>query len=158
MAAAGGWHHGVPFQLTLGGRTGLRGYRDHLHPGGRRIVASLEHRRYVGWPLPTLFDLGTVTFVDVGRMWSGDVPFGIDTPLRVNIGAGLRAAFPPGSRQTFRLDVGVPIRSDFTLSDVVLQAGVGQAIGRRFARRDPQVGRSSRHGLSSSTFTFPSLP
>jgi hypothetical protein len=155
LAGAGGWHEGVPFQLTLGEDAGLRGFPRHLYPGGRRLVASVEHRANLGWPLPRLFDLGSVAFVDAGRIWAGDAPFGIDSPVRVNVGAGIRAAFPPGSRQTFRLDVGVPAHSGVGRDDVIFTLGVGQAIGLRSLRRDPQLGRSSRQGVSTSIFLFP---
>src|SRR5690606_3248891 len=110
LSAVGGWSASSPFQLSLGGDAGLRGFPRHVDPGGRRVVASIEHRRYLGWPLPDLFDLGGVAFIDAGKIWPGDVPFGIESPVRATAGVGLRAAFPAGSRQTFRADVGIPLR------------------------------------------------
>jgi uncharacterized protein YciU (UPF0263 family) len=154
LAAAGGWNTRVPFQLTIGGATGLRGYPRHVFPGAQRAVLSLERRSYLGWPLPQLFDLGTVAFVDVGRTWAGDVPFGVDSPYRANVGLGLRGALPPGSPSTFRLDLAAPIESSFRLSDLVVSLGVGHAIGRA-VREDPQLVRSLRQGISASLFTRP---
>ncbi|HUE97270.1 MAG TPA: hypothetical protein VMN39_11455, partial [Longimicrobiaceae bacterium] len=153
IAAAGGWDTRVPFQLSLGARTGLRGYPRHLDPGGRRVVASLEHRAYLGWPAPSLFDLGSVAFLDVGKIWPGDVPFGIESPVRGAAGVGIRVGFPPGSRQTFRADVGLPIQSEVGSRGVVVSVGVRQVIGRRVRLPDSQLRRSANYGLSVSDFT-----
>lgn len=154
VSAVTGWKGSIPFQLTLGGDTGLRGYPRHLDPGGGRVVASLEHRAYLGWPFSDLLDLGSVLFTDVGKIWPGDVPFGIESPVRATAGFGIRAAFPPGSRQTFRADVGFPLRGGEDLRGVVVSVGVGQVIGRRVARRDPQLVRSARFELSGADFVY----
>jgi hypothetical protein len=151
VSALGGWHSRVPFQLSLGGVAGLRGQPWHLDPGGRRVVGSVEYRANLGWPFPELLDLGTVTFVDVGQIWQGHAPFGEGSSLRASVGAGIRAAFPPGSRQTFRLDVGIPVERGASIRDFSVSIGVGQAIGRT-ARRDPQIHRSSRYGVSMNDF------
>jgi hypothetical protein len=152
LSAVGGWHPRAPLQLTLGGDAGLRGFPRHSDLGARRVVASVEHRSYLAWPLPDLFDLGSVVFLDVGQIWAGDLAFGMDSPVRASAGFGVRAAFPPGSRQTFRLDVGVPLQQSAGFGDVVLSMGVGQAIGRQAARRDPQLLRSARYGLRPRDF------
>ncbi|HEX5871264.1 MAG TPA: BamA/TamA family outer membrane protein [Longimicrobium sp.] len=150
----GGWRTMVPFQLTMGNRAGLRGLPAHAWPGERRMVASLEHRMYLGWPYPRLFDLGTAVFVDAGKMWAGEDPFGVNSPIEASVGFGLRAAFPPGSRRTYRMDVAVPFADALSGRNVVVTFGVGQAIGR--ARQDdPQLRRSSRRALSASLFSFP---
>lgn len=150
----GGWRTMVPFQLTMGNRAGMRGLPTHAWPGERRGVASLEHRMYLGWPYPRLFDLGTAVFVDVGKMWAGGDTFGMNSPVESSVGFGLRAAFPPGSRRTYRMDVAVPVTGGVSARNVVVTFGVGQAIGR--ARDDdPQLRRSSRRALSASLFSFP---
>ena len=151
-SALGGWHSRVPFQLTLGGDAGLRGYPRHVDPGGRRIVGTIEHRAYLGWPMPELLDLGTVAFLDIGKIWPGHTLFGVDSPVRASFGVGIRAAFPPGSRQTFRLDLGLPIESGMAWSDLSIRIGVGQAVGRRSILRDPQLLRSTRYSLSTVDF------
>lgn len=153
FSAAGGWRTTVPFQLTLGNRSGLRGLPRHAATGSRRAVLSLEDRFFIGWPYPQLFDLGGVAFVDVGRSWAGG-SFGTDPRIHATAGVGLRTAFPPGSRRTYRLDVAVPVAGGGRLSDVEVSIGVGQAIGR-VMRDDPQIRRSSRRTLSASLFTFP---
>jgi hypothetical protein len=154
VSAAGGWRTTVPFQLTLGNRSGVRGLPRHAATGARRAVLSLEDRFYLGWPYPQLFDLGGAAFVDVGRSWDGGHVFGMDSGVHASVGVGLRAAFPPGSRRTYRLDVAAPVAGGGGLRDVVVSVGVGQAIGR-VVRDDPQIRRSSRRTLSASLFNFP---
>jgi len=156
VRAAGGWHTVTPFQLTLGSDAGLRGFARHTDPGGRRIVASLENRAFLGWPLPDLFDLGGVAFLDAGKIWPGSAPFGVTSPTRVNAGAGLRAAFPPGSRQTLRIDLGVPIVAREDQRRFFLSVGMGQMIGSRAAIYQ-QLQRSVRVG-SVPTFIRPAEP
>jgi hypothetical protein len=152
VAGSGGWNPRVPFQLTLGGTTGLRGQPDHLAPGSQRVIASLEARSFLGWPYPQLFDLGSVVFVDAGRIWAGDAAYGQSSRVHANLGVGLRGAFPPGSHNTFRLDIAAPLAAGLSLADVVFSVGVGQAIGRQ-PRYDPQLVRSSRRGTSTSLFS-----
>lgn len=154
FSGAGGWRTTVPFQLTLGNRSGVRGLPRHAATGARRAVLSLEDRVYLGWPYPQLFDLGGTAFVDVGRSWAGGSLYGTDPRFHASVGAGLRAAFPPGSRRTYRLDVAVPVAGGGSLSDVVVSVGVGQAIGRE-TRDDPQIRRSARRTFSASLFNFP---
>lgn len=152
VSAVGGWESTIPFQLTLGGDTGLRGYARHLDPGGRRLVASVEHRAFVEGPFADLFDMGTVLFADAGKIWPGDAPFGVESPIRATAGFGIRAAFPPGSRQTFRADFGIPLIADQGIDRFVISIGVGQLIGRRVAGRDPQLERSAHYRLSAAHF------
>jgi hypothetical protein len=153
-SVVGGWRTTVPFQLTLGNRAGLRGFPTHAYPGERRWVATVEHRAYLGWPYARLFDLGTALFVDAGQMWAGGDTFGVDSPLAASVGAGLRLAFPPGSRRTYRLDVAVPLTRGYSARDVVFTFGVGQAVGRDRGD-DSQLRRSNRRALSASLFSFP---
>ncbi|HEX6748370.1 MAG TPA: POTRA domain-containing protein [Longimicrobium sp.] len=153
--AAGGWHAMVPFQLTLGHRAGLRGYPRQVYAGQRRVVATLEHRAFLAWPFPRLFDLGSAVFVDAGKSWAGGDPFGRDSPILVAAGAGLRIAFPPGSRRTYRLDFAFPVAPDFKPRSIQISIGTGQAVGRTAVEDDPQIGRSSRRPIGVSLFDYP---
>jgi len=153
--AAGGWHTRVPFQLTLGQRAGLRGYTRQVAAGQRRVVATLEHRAFLAWPFPRLFDLGSAVFVDAGKTWSGGDPFGRDSPVLVSAGAGVRLAFPPGSRRTYRLDFAFPVAPSFRPRAIQISIGTGQAIGRSAVDDDPQIGRSSRQPIGVSLFDYP---
>jgi hypothetical protein len=109
---SGAWNTSVPFELRLGtDHVGLRGYEDSRTSGGRRAVARLEERlvlpgfkKYMGF--------GGAAFVDAGKMWAGDVPFGQTVNPRVGAGVGLIVAVPRSSRQNLRLDVATPLISD----------------------------------------------
>ncbi len=110
LTGVGGWDNSLPFQLTLGGPSGVRGYSREDLPVGRRLVAHMEDRIVLG-SFPGLFDLGLTLFADVGAGWHGRVPFGTDTGLKGAVGAGLRLALPPGARQVVRLDVAAPLHA-----------------------------------------------
>ncbi|HET7585477.1 MAG TPA: hypothetical protein VFK13_11255 [Gemmatimonadaceae bacterium] len=105
---AAGWRERIPFQLTLGDRVGgVRGYHGSRETGARRAVVRLEDRWLAGTPWDQA-DLGLVAFVDAGRLWAGDIPLGVTTPVRVGAGVGIRVAIPPGSQRTWRLDIAYP--------------------------------------------------
>jgi hypothetical protein len=141
-AAAGGWHTRRPFQLTLGGENGLRGFAEERMPGGRRVVLTLEDRYFVGWPLPAVLDLGTTVFVDAGRTWAGDAPFGQDTGWRASAGVGLRGSFPAGSRSIYRLDIAWPLERGAGLGDFRFSVSLGELRGLWPREPDRQLVRS----------------
>lgn len=107
--AQGAWRTHAPFQLTLGGPDGVRGYGEHDLPGGRSLVLSLEDRIRIPNPFPDLMDLGLTAFGDVGRMFAGDAPFGRDSGWRGTLGAGIRIGFPAGTASVIRADLAFPI-------------------------------------------------
>ena len=109
---AGGWKQRIPFQLTLGDRDGgVRGYRDSRSAGARRAVVRLEDRWLLGG-FRDQADLGIALFADAGRLWEGDAPFGMATPVRMSAGLGFLVAVPRRSKRTFRLDVAFPFTSE----------------------------------------------
>jgi hypothetical protein len=126
-SGAGGWHTDGPFQLTLGGATGVRGYRPSRLPGAIRSVVTVEDRIAVDWPLTEVMDFGFSVFADAGRMWGGSVPFGVDTGWRSAIGAGIRLGFPEGSRSVIRLDIASAIDGGFR--SPVFRMVVGEPLG-----------------------------
>jgi hypothetical protein len=147
---AGGWHTSTPFQLTLGGPDGIRGYGVSTLPVGRRVELLAEHRYFLG----TVFgvaDVGTAAFVDVGRGWAGDALFGADTGMRVAVGGGVRFAVPRGSRRTYRLDLAVPLVHGHGIE---FEIAVNQQFG--VLRGEPADVERSREQLSStSVFNYP---
>ena len=148
ISAAGGWDVRHPFQLTLGGREGLRGYREDRYPGGRRILATIEDRIHLGWPSPDLLDFGFTVFADVGRMWAGDAPFGRDTGWIGDVGGGLRFGFPNGSRGVVRIDVAVPLVG----GDPVFRVSLREFFGLRRGFDDEQIVRSRVLGIGGNVF------
>jgi hemolysin activation/secretion protein len=118
----------LPYQLTLGGSTGIRGYHERSYPGAHRVVLTVEDRFYVPWPAPRLFDLGVTFFGDVGRMWPGTVPFGTDSGWRGAMGAGLRVGFPAGTRGVARLDLAFPL-DRARAGDPILRFALFEVVG-----------------------------
>ncbi|HEX6939165.1 MAG TPA: hypothetical protein VF158_07105 [Longimicrobiales bacterium] len=154
-AGTGAWQTRTPFQLTLGGDFGLRGYDRYRLPGGRRLLFSLEDRVYFGWPFRDVLDLGGTLFVDVGRVWPGDAPFGVDSGWRAAAGLGVRGAFPAGGRTTYRIDLAWPVTHGASWRDLRLIVSIGELLGldaRARAERAPQF---RQLGLAGDVFHFP---
>ncbi len=154
VASTAAWNTRTPFQLTLGGDRNLRGYREERFPGGRRLVVSAEDRIYFGWPWREVFDLGATLFIDTGRMWPGDVPFGEDSGWRATAGIGLRGSFPAGSRSSFRLDIAAPM-SGLSPSKFRVIFSATELLGiTGLASPDVQLLRSRKEGVSGELFRF----
>lgn len=102
---SGGWRQRLPFNLTLSDREGgVRGFGSSNTPGGQRLVGRLENRLFVGRPF-NLADLGVAAFADAGRLWAGDIPYGVTTPLRTSVGISLLGTIPAGSARLWRVDL-----------------------------------------------------
>ncbi len=154
-AAAGGWHTATPFQITLGGQHSLRGLPRTAFPGGRRVVFTAEDRFYVGWPLTDVADFGTSLFVDVGRIWPGDAPYGQSSGWRTSVGGGIRANFPAGGTNTFRVDAAFPVGSNGGLGKLQLLIGVTEYLGISSRFEDPQLSRSRVPPIRGNLLSFP---
>jgi len=143
---AGGWRERLPLQVSLGDtRSGLRGYNGAAIAGGRRAVLRLEERQAV---FSTGFaQWGTALFTDIGKTWSGDVPFGQTTVARASIGAGLLAAVPPKSRRMLRADLAVPVTGGAPKNWVVRVFAIDAT---RFFWRDPSDLSPVRAGAPAS--------
>ncbi len=147
-----GWRQRIPFQLTLGSAPGgVRGYRRSEEAGARRSVARLEDRWYVGQLLRQA-DIGVAVFADAGRVWKGDAPYGIDTPVRYAVGASLLAAVPPRSKRTWRLDIAVPMRGD---PNSKWEARLTHLVAGRDWREPGDVSRSRERSVPASVFNWP---
>jgi hypothetical protein len=110
LSASGVQGVGLPMQLSMADvEGGLIGYANSTLAGGRRVTARLEQRRLVSresfWA-----DIAVGTFLDVGRIWAGDVPYGETGPLVASTGFSLQAAYPSGGKRLYRVDFGVPLR------------------------------------------------
>jgi hypothetical protein len=111
LRASAAFGHDVrrPFQLALGGREGVRSLPDDAVPGSRMVRFTVEDRINPDWASFGAGDLGLALFVDAGRMWAGDVPYGQDSRWHTGVGAGLRVAMPSGSRNVTRFDMVWPV-------------------------------------------------
>ncbi len=140
---AGGWHTSAPFQLVVSSSRTMRGFGINTLPAGQRVVGQAEHRYFLG----TLFgvvDVGTAAFLDVGRGWAGDAPFGENTGTLIAAGGGLRLGFPSGSRFVTRLDLAFPVRGGSG-------AEVRLSVGRQFGISAPAPYDVERSRLPIST-------
>jgi len=146
--AQGGWETSSPFQLTLGGADGVRGYRELDLPVGRMVVVTAENRGRFPWPFPGLVDLGFTLFGDVGRGWQGDVPFTEVTGWRGTLGGGLRVGFPAGSSSVIRADLAFPVGPSGLSSGPVFRISAREWIGVLDDFRSPDMARSRRSGIS----------
>jgi hypothetical protein len=108
----GGWQTTRPFELDLGQpEGGVRGYGASHDAGGERVALKLEDRWFLGSMMDRA-DIGLAVFVDAGKVYAGDIPFGTTTPIKVGVGVGLLVASPVGSRRTYRVDFAVPVSPD----------------------------------------------
>ena len=101
---SGIWHERLPFSLTLSDPIGgVRGYGSSRAPAGQRFVGRLEDRVLLGRPFG-VGDFGVALFSEAGRLWHGDVPYGVTTPIRPSVGFSLLGAAPVGSSRLYRVD------------------------------------------------------
>ena len=156
VSGAGGWSMTGPFQLTLGGSTGVRGYSLDYSPGGRRLTTSLEDRIYLGSPGDGLFDLGLTAFVDIGSVWKGDVPFGFDSERLASGGLGLRVGFPGGTRGVIRIDVAMPMNGPDAFSGATFRITASELLGLIDGFEDQQLRRSRRGRVGVGILPDPS--
>lgn len=153
--ASAGWRTEIPFQLTLGGERFLRGWSEDAFPGGRRLVLGVEDRWHLPWLFPDVANIGTSIFLDAGRMWPGEAPYGMDSGWRGTVGTGLRVNFPAGGTNTFRIDAAFPLGPDAQLGDFRLLIGVGEYLGLSAPFLDPQLARSRIPPVTGNLLHFP---
>ena len=110
---SGGWRQRIPFQLTFADRDGgLRGFKSSDVGGARRLIGRAEDRYLVGH-YRNFAAVGLAGFVEGGKLWAGDSPFGVNTKVYASTGISILAASPPQSRRTLRADFAFPVRGVF---------------------------------------------
>ena len=150
---SGGWRQRIPFQLTLAHpEGGVRGYRDSRAGGAQRTVLRLEERMFIGRPR-RLGDAGVAVYVDAGKLWAGDAPFGVDTPEKFGVGLGLLAAVPPRSKRLWRLDIAVPVSPDRHAGWELRLSSRDRT--RYFWHEPGDVGRNRERSVPASIFSWP---
>jgi hypothetical protein len=149
---SGGWRQRIPFQLTLGSAPGgVRGYRRSEEAGARRAIARVEDRWYVGQLLRQA-DVGGAVFGDAGRVWKGDAPYGVDSPMRYAVGVSVLAAIPPRSKRTWRLDLAVPTHGD---PNSKWEVRITSSVAGRDWREPGDASRSRERSVPASVFSWP---
>lgn len=153
LELSGGWRERTPFQLTLGDRQGgLEGYHGSEIPGARRLVARIE-RRWVLGGITRFDNIGIAAFGDAGKMWAGNVPYGVNSETKASVGLSLLAAVPKQSRRLMRIDFAMPVvRTPHAGFQV--RAEITTPIHGLW--REPRdIARARSLALSSDVFTWP---
>jgi hypothetical protein len=153
LAWSGGWRQRIPFQLTFADRDGgLRGFRSSDVGGSKRLIARAEDRYLIG-RYKQLASIAAAGFFEAGKIWAGDSPFGVTTPVSAVAGFSLLAAVPPQSRRTFRADFAFPVRGvgrhgievRMTVSDVT----------RTFRLEPRDIFSSRERSVPATVFNWP---
>jgi hypothetical protein len=109
VEAAAGWRVRVPFHLRLDDRQGgIRADIDNRYLGTRRIVGRVE-QRWTWGSISGRGDFGLAGFVEVGRLWRGDAPYGDNIRQQTSLGISLLGAAPAGAQRLARVDIAFPI-------------------------------------------------
>ena len=110
-------------------------------------MATVEARARVRGILEEFIDLGVTVFGDVGAVWRGDVPYGVDSGVRGALGAGLRVGFPPGSSTAIRADIAFPLGPGRPGNNPVFRISAVEWVGILNDFRSPDLQRSRRSGI-----------
>jgi hypothetical protein len=150
---SGGWKQRIPFQLTFADRDGgLRGFRTSEAGGGRRLIAKVEDRYLIG-RYKQLASIAVAGFAEAGKLWAGDTPFGVNTPVNASVGFSLLAASPPQSRRTLRMDFAFPVRGQ---RDKRTEVRIVVTDFTRMFRIEPRdVTNSRERSVPASVFSWP---
>lgn len=150
---SGGWSQRVPFQLTLSDPdAGLRGYRSSDLGGARRLVTRVEERYRLGH-VRQFASVAGALFMDAGKLWAGESPFGATTGVKLSAGIGLLAALPPNSRRMWRVDLAFPLndRGDAKKFEIRL---TNRDFTRWFWREPGDVQTSRERSIPNSIFNW----
>lgn len=97
-----------PLQLTLRDHeSGLPGYSNATMAGGHRLIGRIDERLYL-MSIRGRVELAAGAFASAGRLWAGDAPYGATTGVLGAAGLSLTAAFPEGSKRSYRFEVAFP--------------------------------------------------
>jgi hypothetical protein len=147
----------TPFQLALGDPDGgVPGYLGTNVAGAARGVGRAEYRTLFRPPshfLRAAATWGLAGFVDGGRVWAGDIPFGTTSPTVASAGLGLLVGVPRASRSLWRVDLAEPLvkqpRAGFEVRVSYSSAA------RVWWTESPDVARSRERTVTPSLFSYP---
>lgn len=143
----------VPYQLSFADpEGGMHGYLRSRTPGAHRVVGRVEERvripsRY------TVADFGAAMFVEAGKLWGGNVPYAMGSPVRGSVGLALIAAVPPKSRRLWRLDFAMPVGGD-PYAGFEVRFSNGDRT-RAFFQDPPDMRRARERAVPTGIFAWP---
>jgi hypothetical protein len=130
----------------------LRGFRSTEVGGGRRVIGKVEDRYLIG-RYKQIATIAVAGFAEAGKLWAGDSPFGVNTPLDASVGFSLLVASPPQSRRTLRADFAFPVRGQ---SDKRAEVRIVVTDFTRSFRLEPRdIANSRERSVPPSVFTWP---
>jgi hypothetical protein len=147
-STASAWDTTLPYQLSLGGREGVRSLAEDRFPGGRMLRFVAENRIVFPWPTDTA-DLGMTLFGDLGQVWAGEAPYGVDSGWHAALGFGLRIGLPNGTRNVWRTDIAFPVHG--AGSGPIFRVNL-ELNRMRSGFQTPEVVRSHRLRVGAETF------
>ncbi|MDQ2668267.1 MAG: hypothetical protein M3Z05_20040 [Gemmatimonadota bacterium] len=105
---SGGSKSVLPLQVTFADRDGgLIGYHYSGLAGAQRNVAHGEVR-WSGASVMRHADIGFAAFTEVGTLWAGDAPYGVNA-TRASVGVSVLAAYPSHAKRMYRADLAIPL-------------------------------------------------
>jgi hypothetical protein len=144
----------VPHSLSLGVPDGgIRGFRDAPAIGGRRAIARVDEQFFLGTPFD-FGDLGFGWFVDAGKLWKGDLPYGETTPERAAAGISLLLAVPTRSTRMWRLEFAAPINRERGGRSWELRLSHADRT-TFFWREPPDVDAARARAVPASVYSWP---
>jgi hypothetical protein len=153
LTFSGGWKQRVPFQLTFADRDGgLRGFRTADVGGAKRLIARAEDRYLLG-RYKQIASVAVAGFAEAGKIWAGDSPFGVNTPIYISTGFSVLAASPPQSRRTIRADFAFPVRGERKRSVEIRMTVIDFTRTFRVEPRD--IHNSRERSVPASVFSWP---
>ncbi|MEP6778333.1 MAG: hypothetical protein ABJC26_00480 [Gemmatimonadaceae bacterium] len=148
-----GYNVQVPFQVSFGDWDGgLHGFRKSTVPGAHRAVFRLEQRALI----PSRYnvaDFGAAVFFEAGKLWAGDVPYAVTSPVRGSVGVSLLAAVPPHSRRLWRVDFAMPMGGDPNAKFEIRITNEDRT--RAFFKDPSDVRRARERAVPTSLFNWP---
>jgi hypothetical protein len=102
------WNLESSRQISLGGESGLRGFRARRFNGNKSVLMNAETRLFSPLEIYTVA-LGAVAFVDAGRAWESGSQIDLDE-LGYSVGVGMRFGFTRAPGEPIgRIDLGWPL-------------------------------------------------
>ncbi len=142
--------HALSLELPDGG---VRGVRQSAAVGSRRGIARVDEQIYLGAPY-SFGDFGVGLFADAGQLWAGDLPYGVNTPVRGAAGVALLLAVPMRSTRMWRLEFAAPINREPGSSS--WQVRLSHSDRTPFLWREPaDVDGARARAVPSSIYSWP---